>query len=176
MLANISVRWWCVAIVLLALLLINISIFDKQTLLQQGDRVILQMEPADPRSLMQGDYLALNYTLSAPLLDAWQKKCNQQPSEGCFARSGRVVVTLDAQRVAVSVRLDDGSPLKTDEHYLRYRYSINNRLQFATDAYFFPEGQQMRFSKAKYGQLRVDDEGNALLDVLLDNERKAILP
>ncbi|MBS0976300.1 GDYXXLXY domain-containing protein, partial [Serratia rubidaea] len=64
---NSVIKWLTGALVLAALLLVNLSIYQKEQQLRQGRVAILQLAPVDPRSLMQGDYMALDYALAAPL-------------------------------------------------------------------------------------------------------------
>ncbi len=59
-------KWLSIAVIIVALIMVNISIYQKQHLLAKGDIIILELAPVDPRSLMQGDYMALSYALVAP--------------------------------------------------------------------------------------------------------------
>lgn len=43
----------------------NWSVFKKEQTLKDGQLVLLELAPVDPRSLMQGDYMRLNYKESA---------------------------------------------------------------------------------------------------------------
>ncbi|MBW3110234.1 GDYXXLXY domain-containing protein [Bacillus sp. MCCB 382] len=43
---------------------IGYQVYSNETLLQNGETVILELEPVDPRSLLQGDYVELNYSIS----------------------------------------------------------------------------------------------------------------
>nr|WP_255016738.1 GDYXXLXY domain-containing protein [Psychrobacter sp. PraFG1]UTT87693.1 GDYXXLXY domain-containing protein [Psychrobacter sp. PraFG1] len=55
---------------LLTLSVVNISIAKNEKLLATGESVLLKLAPVDPRSLMQGDYMALNYALSEQIIRA----------------------------------------------------------------------------------------------------------
>ncbi|PFG04571.1 putative membrane-anchored protein [Bacillus sp. es.034] len=43
---------------------IGYQVYSNETLLQNGETVILKLQPVDPRSLLQGDYVELNYSIS----------------------------------------------------------------------------------------------------------------
>lgn len=87
-----------------------------------------------------------------------------------LAAVGHVVIQLAAQRVADFQRLDAGEQaLEDDEMRLRYRVR-NGRVRFATDAFFFQEGQAERFEPARYGQFRVNQRGEPLLVSLHDDK------
>ena len=57
---------WIIIIINLIILLgfFNNSILQKEKLLTDGQLVLLELAPVDPRSLMQGDYMRLNYDIS----------------------------------------------------------------------------------------------------------------
>ena len=67
---------------------------------------------------------------------------------------GRIVVVLDAHGVGRLRRLTDDRPLKPDEIALRYRVR-NGQPHFATNAYFFEEGQAQFYENAAYGEFRI---------------------
>lgn len=46
---------------ILVLVFFAFSVMQKETLIAKGTEVLLRLAPVDPRSLMQGDYMALNY-------------------------------------------------------------------------------------------------------------------
>jgi uncharacterized membrane-anchored protein/uncharacterized membrane protein len=43
---------------------IGYQVYSNETLLQNGETILLELQPVDPRSLLQGDYVQLNYTIS----------------------------------------------------------------------------------------------------------------
>ena len=49
------------------LALANFSIYSRERLLTEGSVVLLHLAPVDPRSLMQGDYMALNFAVANSL-------------------------------------------------------------------------------------------------------------
>lgn len=144
---------------LAVLVLANLTIFQRERLLADGRIVLLELAPVDPRSLMQGDYMALDYGLARDLA------ARKPPGE--VLRDGHVVLALDAQNVASFVRFDDGSPLAPDQVRLRYRVR-EGEVRFATNAFFFEEGRAQRYEPARYGVFRVDAGGEAILTGLRD--------
>jgi uncharacterized membrane-anchored protein len=50
--------------VVLVLVVVNASVLDKERLLASGTPVLLELAPVDPRSLIQGDYMELDYAIS----------------------------------------------------------------------------------------------------------------
>lgn len=157
-----------VAALVLILALVNWSIWSKERHLAEGELLFLELAPVDPRSLLQGDYMALRFGLASWVRSA--RYASQYAGEERDAADGYVIVRLDAQRVGHFQRL--GSPatiLADDEMLLRYRLR-NGQVQFATDAFFFQEGHAERYEPARYGQFRVNESGEPLLVALHDEE------
>ncbi|MBZ0329706.1 GDYXXLXY domain-containing protein [Halomonas sp. ANAO-440] len=163
---------WSRVIVVVALVLIlalvNWSIWAKERHLAEGEVAYLELAPVDPRSLMQGDYMALSFEVGNRIREALdaQHRVGGEPQ----SIDGHVIVRLDAQRIAHFERLDSGeSPLDADEIRINYRLR-NGRVRFATNAFFFQEGHAERYEPARYGLFRVNQRGAPLLVSLHDTE------
>jgi len=151
----------------LILIVVNAMIFGKEKILAEGETMLLQLAPRDPRSLMQGDYMALRYSLANEI----RQKTPEQVSI-----DGQVVVTLDQQGVAQYVRLHDPSTtLAANEKLLRFRQR-GDQLRLASNAYFFQEGHGVYYRDARYGELRVSSDGDAVLIGLRDNRYQVLRP
>ncbi|QOT76082.1 GDYXXLXY domain-containing protein [Cupriavidus basilensis] len=153
-------RWILLAWVL-TLGLAAFAIAGKERLLAHGDTVYLRLAPVDPRSLMQGDYMALNFAIAESIRQAGKLQ-GIEP-----AREQVAVIHRDARGEASFVRLHTGAALAAGEQLLRFQ-NVPARwggmqAQVSTDAYFFQEGQGARFEKARYGEFRVGPDGQALL-------------
>ncbi|MCL2310681.1 MAG: GDYXXLXY domain-containing protein [Proteobacteria bacterium] len=149
-----------VAIGVLILVFLNWSIFQRERLIEQGRIVLLQLAPVDPRSLMQGDYMALRFALANEI---GRFKLEE------LGKDGRAVLKLDENNVAHFVRIDDGSPLQQGEVRLQYRIRDEyGTVKIVTNAFFFEEGRGSLYESARYGELRVSDTGNAVLTQLRD--------
>ncbi|MBL1267083.1 MAG: GDYXXLXY domain-containing protein [Halomonas sp.] len=157
-----------VSVTLLVILAaVNWAIWDKEGHLAEGEVMYLELAPVDPRSLMQGDYMALNFALSNRIQSTlYQARADEDILK---ARNGTVVVRLDEKRIAHFERLENGDPLSENERRLGYRLR-NGQVRFTTDAFFFQEGHGERFEAARYGQLKVNAEGKPLLVALYDAE------
>jgi uncharacterized membrane-anchored protein len=131
---------------------VNWGIFARERLLADGRVVLLELAPVDPRSLMQGDYMALRFKVAN---DAFGRGASER-------KDGHVVVQIGDDDVGVFVRFDEGTPLAPREARLRYR--VRNGLpKFATNAYFFEEGHAADYGKARFGEFRVAPDGEAIL-------------
>jgi len=128
----------------------NWTIFARERLLAEGRVVLLELAPVDPRSLMQGDYMALRFALANEL------------ERQHLTSDGRVVVRLDERGVGRFVRIGDDSPLGDSELALRYRLR-DGHVKFATNAFFFQEGTAALYAGARYGEARVAPSGELLI-------------
>ena len=138
----------------LVLATVNVSVAQKERLLRRGRTVLVELAPVDPRSLIQGDYMRLEYSLARNADRSW-------------SRDGRMVVRQNDRGVAEFVRRDDGRTLAPGEFLLQYRRRAG-RIRVGSDAFFFQEGHAERYAGAKYGELRVDDSGTSVLVGLRD--------
>ncbi|HYI02917.1 GDYXXLXY domain-containing protein [Hyalangium sp.] len=146
-----------------ALLLPSALITQKESLLATGKPVLLELAPRDPRSLMQGDYMVLDYVVSRER--GWNKD---------WPRDGRLVLRLDEDGVGQFVRFHDpGTPLAPDELLLRYRVR-DRRVRLGAEAFFFQEGHARRYEAARYGELRVAPNGTSVLVGLRGKEREPL--
>ncbi|MBF0275461.1 MAG: GDYXXLXY domain-containing protein [Nitrospinae bacterium] len=161
---------------LIILGLVNWSILEKEKHLAEGRVVYLKLMPVDPRSIMQGDYMALRFYLAAEVYKVLPKvEKSGQRKKGIIASDGYVVVGLDKKNIGTYKRLYKNEELSPDELLMRYRVR-NDKVKFATNAFFFQEGHAHYYEKAQYGQFRVDDNGELLLSGLYDNELKRLQP
>ena len=144
---------------ILVLAFFAFSVVQKETLIAKGTEVLLRLAPVDPRSLMQGDYMALDYEIIREI--------------GYKSKSGYVVVKVGDDRVAEFVRIQDGKGVNNGEFIIRYKRH-NGRLTVGADNYFFQEGSAKKFENAKYGLLKVDSDGNSILIGLCDNDGRLI--
>lgn len=158
-------KWLAIAAGLAVLAGANATVFQRERLLEAGRVAILELAPVDPRSLMQGDYMALRFKLA---VEAGARRSANEPDH-----DGRLVVSADAQGVARLVRRDLGEPFGEGEFALVYRVR-HGEMKFATNAFFFQEGEGPRYALARYGEFRVAPSGEMLLTHLLDENRRRL--
>lgn len=144
-------------IILAALLVVlgglNISIWGKERIIESGETIYLELAPVDPRSLMQGDYMALRFRLAEQI------------------EAARAASSVDDRQRSVPLALDDRrvATLGNSESDLYIRYRIRNGdVWLGTNAYFFEEGTAHLYTSARYGEFKLDREsGEAVLVGLL---------
>jgi uncharacterized membrane-anchored protein len=152
------------ALVVVALVVLVIR---KEQVLAHGTPVLLELAPVDPRSLMQGDYMVLDYAVSRQVV-------REEEMWNAPARDGRLVLRLDEQGVGRFVREEQpGTPLAPGELLLRYKVRKGS-VRLGAESFFFQEGHADRYAGAKYGELRVTGDGSSVLVGLRDAERRPL--
>lgn len=137
----------------------NWSVYKKEQILKDGRLVLLQLVPVDPRSLMQGDYMRLNY-----------QEASSAPVDEQTAKRGYAVLRTDSNQVGEIVRLQNAlEPVNSDELVIKYKI-VHYRLFLGAESFFFEEGQDTLYQKAMYGGLKVNDKGQNLLVGLYDKD------
>ena len=157
---------------LATLVVANVGIWQKEDLIAHGQPVYVELAPIDPRSLMQGDYMALNFAAGREVtrLRLGGERQDAEDSVMGEASDGYVMLTGDSRGVYQPVRIQtDARPHADGEVPLRYRVR-DNQVRIVTNAYFFPEGQAKRYEVAKFGELRVAENGEALLVRMLGED------
>lgn len=157
-------KWFIILLNLIILLVyFNHSVLKKEELLKDGQLVLLELAPVDPRSLMQGDYMALRYKISEDI----------SPED--IPKRGYCVVQLDTNNVAIKVRFQkDLTPMSKGEHIIEYTSPGKWNVHIGAESFFFQEGQAKNYDKAKYGGIKIDKSGNSLLIGLYDEHLKKI--
>lgn len=137
---------------------INATVWRFERAMASGEVVLLPLAPVDPRSLMQGDYMRLNYALARELAGLERDK---------GAAADTLVIRLDDHQVAHWVEGGKPDALGTDERLLQVRRE-ENQWRIGPDAYFFEEGTGAQFEAARYGEFRLQADGATLLVGLRD--------
>ena len=139
---------------LLVLAFANYGIAGRERLVNEGRVVLLELSPVDPRSLMQGDYMRLNFAVA----DAAFPMLRNRPD----VADGHLVVALDRHGIGRLRGFANGRALAPGEVALRYRIR-DGEPYFATNAFFFQEGKAGAFETARYGEFRVGADGEMIL-------------
>ena len=134
----------------------------KEQLRSSGKLVFFELAPRDPRSLLQGDYMVLNYRITANLPEA--------PP----VQHGWLIFSTDPRGVAHAGRIvSDDRPPEAGSHRIPIQ-KRDDRFHFGAESFFFREGRAQHFSRARYAGIRVSRKGDHLLTGLYDAELKEI--
>jgi len=162
----------------LVLLAVSALVLQKERLVTRGTRLYLELAPRDPRSLMQGDYMRLDYRIARQGRDLADRQRDEASDDDGAAPGerretwpdrGTLVVRPDERGVARLVRRHEGEPLAPGEVLVRYRRQ-GWRLHVGTDAWYFQEGTAGLYETARYGEVAVGARGDVLLVALRDEQ------
>ena len=151
--------WMRTAIVaagLLVLAQVHYLIAHKEGIRAHGQLIFLSLAPVDPRSLMQGDYMTLNFELARNLNVGLTD--SQRQRGGTF----RAPLQIDQRGIAVLAKVANAKPA------LRYKLR-GEQIWLGTNGYFFEEGSAKKYEAARFGAFRLDpDSGEAVMVALAD--------
>ncbi|PQA88215.1 GDYXXLXY domain-containing protein [Hyphococcus luteus] len=148
------------ALLALACAYVNYSVMRLENAFAEARRIYLPLGPVDPRSLIQGDYMTLNYRNTA-----------YPPSQeiGALPRTGEVFLKLDENAVASFSRIPgENDVLDTDEIRIDYIKTADARMRYAPESYFFQEGEAHIYQPAHFAIVLVAPDGRAKLTGLAD--------
>lgn len=155
---------------LLIFLALNYGIYKNKGIEKSDDILFLKLAPRDPRSLLRGDYMHLNYAL---------ERINVS-SNATFPRKGFFVVKADKDNIGHFVKIYSGAPLERGEKLISY-YNTHLRSSlfpphFLTPPkkFFFQEGHGTYYRYAKYGVFKFDKNQNYLLIGLADANKNML--
>ncbi|NKI27607.1 GDYXXLXY domain-containing protein [Arenibacter sp. 6A1] len=157
-------RWILILVNLIIILgVFNYSVFQKEELLSNGQLILLELAPVDPRSLMQGDYMSLRYAITNSI------------NSDSISKTGFCIVTLEDNGVAKMARIQEHKTPRYDKEYLiGYTSKQGRGIHIGAESYFFQEGEADKYENAKYGGIKIDHHGRSLLIGLFDENLKKI--
>lgn len=187
---------WLVGVFVITLLgAVNYKVQQFEDVLATGKPVVLKIAPVDPRSLMQGDYMVLNYAIlsefqqsqflpesnesleTSESIDAGE--ANETTGIDESSPSGKkayILVHLDKNHVATFCEKQSEIPTDfkhcTPNVYLPIRYK-GWFPELPSQDYFFAEGKGEYYAQAEYAEYRFKD-GILLLARLLDKDLKGL--
>lgn len=145
------------------IIFVNAQIRTAEDVKVNGEVVLLELRPRDPRALMLGDYMQLAYSLEG-----------LPKSDSDAEASGVAIVSLDEQRVATFNRLDDGAEIGKNERRIIYARNFSGDATYGSERYYFQEGTASTYQPARYGVFRVSESGKAILTGLADENFKIL--
>ncbi|MND44422.1 hypothetical protein D3C80_352570 [compost metagenome] len=130
--------------------------------LDHSKSIFIELKPVDPRSILQGDYMALAYELNLqtpkPLAE------NEILNQRIFNRpSIPAKLILDSQNRVVRTVLDINNSFAGQRLVLKNPENRFQALYPASRSFLFAEGLAQCYEKAKYAEFKINQEGEAIL-------------
>jgi uncharacterized membrane-anchored protein len=154
---------------ILSLVYVNLFALRANRLVSSGQEVLLELAPVDPLSLVQGQYMELEFAIedSYPLEELLSEEVD------------RVVLRLDENDVGRVQRPYQGEPLREGEILFRASVDVSERtyrVRLQQRSFLFEENQERRYQKARLGIFRVKENGDYVLVDLADKDFRPLTP
>lgn len=158
---------------------LGLQIERRASILRDGVEVLLQTTPVDPRDLLRGDYVILNYGISsvpaslvigpAPRIQQWHRlwvRLKQQ-ADGFWVASEASFVPLTAAEDSVVIR---SLPVFVYDNAATQTYHVD----YGIERFYVPEGEGRAVENARDQMavavaVRIDAAGEAQIRALMVN-------
>lgn len=157
-----KIRFIPIILAVTSILLFAVMIITHEHHIRHAQSIFVKLKPVDPRSLIQGDYMVLNYDLN--LHDMSNQDIQNHSSLISY-------VYLDAQQRVIKTNLELQQSRQVIEPLKLVLKNPNNQLDSlypAANSFLFAEGLGACYNNAKYAHLRVNSNGKAVLVELVD--------
>ena len=151
------------ATILLQFALLGYQVWGSESILTNGMTVKLELAPVDPRSLLQGDYVQLSYTIATL-------------SDTDFEAGKKLRIVLRKQENGIhgysGFYEQDGvwnQPYEkqADDVIINGTTVGYQRIEYGIESFFVPEGTGLEVERtAKYAIIKIGSKGDALLESL----------
>ncbi|MBL8330673.1 MAG: GDYXXLXY domain-containing protein [Rubrivivax sp.] len=161
--------WLLPATAVAAVALTATAVWQKEQLISKGRPSLVELAPVDPRSLMQGDYMALAYRLPKELATELARVDSSQRPWLVVRRDERNVLLPQRKLMPPA----GAGALQPGEELIELSPK-DGRWVIVTDAWFFKEGEMDRWLPARYAEFRLLPDGRALMVGLRDADLKPL--
>lgn len=168
----VSKTFFPIGLAVLSIMLFVAMIVKHEHHLKNSQSMFISLAPVDPRSLLQGDYMTLNYELFfSPDDETFDDK---QLSEDSHVQAW---VVLDEQRKVIKTVLSQQDLVNGE---IAFPLILNNRTHYrsglypATKSFMFAEGLGDCYQKATYAEFKVDNQGKLLLANLVGDDLQSL--
>lgn len=176
-----------IILALLSILIFAGLILKHESHLQNSQSLYVELAPVDPRSMLQGDYMALNYELyfdgfreGNPWEENREKNKQREALQQQIQNQSKILsyVQLDAQHRVIQTSFSQNhlkaNPENTVRLVLKNPTNHLQNLYPAANSFLFAEGLESCYRNAKYAELWVKPDGQALLAGLVNKDLKSL--
>ena len=152
-----KIAFWATVAGQIILLLAFIAV--KETTLRTGTSVLLQTVPVDPLSLLQGEYVGLDYEIA----NISDEIPNSRQGDTIY-----IQLLEDAEGVWRGIAYTLNKP-DADRVFIKGTVTRAGRLEFGINTYFIPEGTDYIIERSRDVKVRValSSGGTAVIEELL---------
>lgn len=155
---------------------------ERDRLILTGKEILLELAPVDPLSLLQGQYMIINFALEREEIEVKDQEVNSDRIRIKYNESARIVLRYNESGVASFNRFEDGQLLASNEMLFKIKrrtdrkYSNGEvskyfyRINVEQESFLFRENTEKKYEEAKYGVFKVGPDGDFVLVDLADKD------
>ncbi|MAB59028.1 MAG: hypothetical protein CMO46_00625 [Verrucomicrobiales bacterium] len=169
---------------IISILVIGVIIYafqvkaDRDQLILTGKEILLELAPVDPLSLLQGQYMIINFALEREEIEMKEEDVNSGRIDLSPNGSVRIVLRYNGSGVASFNRFKDDQLLASNEilFKIKARRRRENgseyfyRIDVEQESFLFKENTEKKYETAKYGVFKVNQDGDYVLVDLADKD------
>ena len=153
---------------------------DRDQLILTGKEILLELAPVDPLSLLQGQYMIINFALEREEIEIKDQDVNSGRIHLSPNGFTTIVLRYNESGVANFNRFKDDQLLASNEilfkikarrHWRDNRSENSYRIDVEQESFLFKENTEKKYEeKAKYGVFKVGPDGDFVLVDLADKD------
>ena len=167
---------------LLAIIYVNVYAWQSQQIKLRGKILFLELAPVDPLSLVQGQYMTLRFGI--------EKSYDATPEDQHIIENSRgnmlAIIHLDNRPIGTLTGLkpidqwqqppNPQDTLLLEVHAWHTNSDESYTIQIQQNSFLFQENTEDRYTEAKYGMFRVQENGQYVLIDLADKHLRPLTP
>ena len=150
---------------------------DRDQLILTGKEILLELAPVDPLSLLQGQYMIINFALERENIELKEEDVNSGRIHINHNESARIVLRYNESGVANFNRFKDDQLLASNEILFKIKArrawrgsEYSYRIDVEQESFLFKENTEKKYESAKYGVFKVGPDGDFVLVDLADKD------
>lgn len=167
----VKVKKWRIgafaAVIVLQSAFLLFTAWQKEQLLQNGEIVALELAPIDPRSMLQGDYVQLNYEIQTNYRDHYYETTSALPDGKVDVLLEKSAETIDYNGNTIPVYTALNFAQAGTEGGLSMKGKARGgTLTLGIEHFFIPENSGAEWEEKTHAIVRVAENGDAILETL----------
>ena len=150
---------------------------DRDQLILTGKEMLLELAPVDPLSLLQGQYMIINFALERENIELKEEDVNSGRIHLSPNGSTTIVLRYNESGVANFNRFKDDQLLASNEILFKIKArrawrgsEYSYRIDVEQESFLFKENTEKKYESAKYGVFKVGPDGDFVLVDLADKD------
>ena len=153
------------ALTFIIIAILCFAVYQKEDIIKNGDEFYISLEPVDPRSILQGDYMILHYNYNSGKSMSWDTD-DSDDMDYKYA-----ILYLSSNGVVSGYTLTNDEVAADNQVLLKVQQQ--KPLKFVANTFFFQKGKAELFDDAKFARFKYK-KGESILISLHDKSFREI--